>query len=133
MATVAEKKQGNLPHFPDPHDDDQRIRMGCPEEGENLRWRYREVTGGDTPAAWDDDDFLCGYNFEWALADMMACAVCEAEGAADCRSVHGERYFMELQHRRTKESGKPCFTMTKCGNILTRKAQIARGAGEYRG
>ena len=132
MSVATQKVQGNLPHFPDPHDPDQRIRMGCPEEGENLRWRYREVTGGDTPATWTEDDFLFGFNFEWALADLMACAVCSAKGHAGCTSVKGEGYFMDMHRKRTAESGKPCFVMTLCKDPFTRKAQIARRQVTYR-
>jgi hypothetical protein len=130
--TVAKETRGTLPHFPDPKDPDQRIRMGCPLEGENLRYRYREVTGGDTPAAWDAADFTFGYRFEWTLADIMACAVCEAKGAADCRSVKGERYFMDMHRVRTRETHKPCFVMTKCGDILKRKERIRDGVVKYR-
>jgi len=125
-----------LPWFPNKQEAEvygcNRIRMGCPDEGENLRWRYREVTGGDTPASWTDDDFLFGFNFEWALADLMACAVCEAHGHAGCTSVKGGGYFMDLHHTRTAESGKPCFVMTLCKDPFTRKAQIARRQVTYR-
>ncbi len=138
-----DEQQGALPHFPAEDDPDQRIRMGCPLDGENLRWRYREVTGGDTPAAWTDDDFRDGNSFEWALADYLACAGCRAEKRVeyrgrdirgregvtwewvDCRTVHGRGYYMDLHRKRTTESGKPCFVMTLCQTPLTRKGEMA--------
>jgi hypothetical protein len=100
--------------------------MGCPEEGEDMLHRYREVICGVSPRGWTSDDYLFGFNFEWALADLMACAVCSAKGHAGCTSVKGEGYFMDMHRQRTAESGKPCFVMTLCSDILTRKAQIAR-------
>jgi hypothetical protein len=130
MATIA---SGNLPHFPDEKDEDQRIRMGCPVDGEDLLHRYRDVVCGTSPRGWTDDDYLNGYNFEWALADTVACSACEARGQADCRSVHGRRYFMDMQRKRTQETGKPCFVMTKCESIVKRKQQIRDRMVEYRG
>lgn len=132
MNTVAKEKQGNPPYFPPKNDEDQRIRMGCPLDEEDLLHRYREVVSGTSPKDWTREDYLFAYRFEWALADIMACSMCKATGRADCRSVKGERYFMDMHRLRTAETGRPVFVMTLCQNPLTRMAQIAGRQVDYR-
>lgn len=163
VASGAWKSQ---PHFPDPDDEDQRIRMGSPAiEGmsdqraeEHLLHRYREVISGASPQGWTVKDYLDGFRFEWALADLRACQNCEAcqekqikrkkpedqwENSKkpeyetvhslwlDCRTVAGHGHYMTLHRKRTQEVGKPVFVMTECPGPNERFAEIARGQVSY--
>lgn len=143
-------KGDTLPHFPPPLDENHRIRMGCPVLREDLIHRYREVISGVSPGGWTDDEFLDGFRFEWALADLCACRDCKAsDGYAcklklpegkerivgyvwrDCRSVAGGGYYMDLHRKKTCDAGKPVLRMFNCDGPDTRKAEIARRMVSY--
>jgi hypothetical protein len=150
-----------LPHWPDKDDPDQRIRMGCPVAGEDLIHRYREVISGLSPAHWTEKDFLDGYRFEWALADLKACWECRSKDTdcldiqrmkpkeewkdpkqpeyiivghrwQGCRSVVGGGYYMDLHHKKTRDAGKPVFVVFNCNGPETRRAEIAARQVAYR-
>jgi len=123
-----------------------RVRMGCPDPGEDLIHRYREVITGASPVGWSDRILLDGFKFEWALADLLACRNCTADTFTEhktpwkdadgnpivlrdyygCRTVQGHGWYLSLHRKRTRESGYPVFVMTNCQGCMARLDEIKR-------
>lgn len=140
-----------------------RARLGSPDidglsEEQAIMYlvhRYNQVISGAPFSKWDVNDYVFGNCFEWALADLTACSLCQAAVRlehhrfdlhgdenpnapvtwaewTDCRTVRGQGYYLDLDHKRTSETGRPCFAMTLCHTPLTRKGQIAGRMASYR-
>lgn len=139
------------------------VRLGSPDidgltEEQAIMYlvhRYNQVISGAPFSKWGVNDYVFGNSFEWALADLTACSLCQAAVRlehhrfdlhgdenpnsavtwaewTDCRSVRGQGYYMDLHHKRTSETGRPCFAMTLCLTPLTRKGQIHGRTVDYR-
>ncbi len=146
------------PYLPDArqieaHDGDNRARMACPDPGENLIKRYREVLSNVLITNWKEHYYLDGFRFEWALADLEACShchctQCKTEIAKDwkdrngepvtlrdwlgCRTVHGHGWYMDLHRKKTNDSRHPVFVMTNCQGPAQRVADINSRLVSYR-
>lgn len=122
-----------------------RVQMGCPEQGEDLIHRYRQIIAGTSPGGWTERDMLSGFQFEWALADLIACMNCSAteferikpknwrdtDGEPievlkwpECRTVGGLGWYKDLHRKRTNEAGKPVFINSNCPGPAIRLARI---------
>jgi hypothetical protein len=145
--------RGNPPHFPD-HDElrngaPNRIRLGCPLQGEDLVRRYFRVFADLRDMDYRTWDFEAGFNFEWGLADLRACEECQvtdidppvigkdSQGREyrlyhirGCRTFAGKGMFLDLDRKTTRALGKPKFVVRNCEGPEWRKEQLA---GIYEG
>ena len=148
MAVQEKDLRGNMPHWPTHQDiregSPNRIRLGCPVEGEGLVRRYIRLFSDLRDLDWKSWDFLSAFDFEHALADLKACEECDAADVSSvgmkdshnreyrwyrvpgCRTFCGHAAFKDIDRARTRLVGRPVFVMRNCQGPEWRKEQLAR-------
>ncbi|MGB9866736.1 MAG: hypothetical protein ACPLPR_02355 [Bacillota bacterium] len=124
--------------------EDSHIRPGIPEDGENLKARYRSVLVGAEFLSFSEEQLRAEmFNFEDCLADLKACLECKADAVrvvqlkdregnpeyevylvSKCRTIAGNGFYKALDVAGSKDCGRPVFRMYNCPGPVQRKKQI---------